>query len=188
MSIYDAEQYWKERRKTAGKNKCRLLLLAVVLFAAGAAVIHSRRNNGVSAQRRQLADATAMQWSECESSVNSKRECQSICINERNSVNQRALESCLTGCQSGHATSVAISCRGKVTSEADMFDEVGGLAYLSCAAYQLVPPKPETFATCRKYHRAGLKSGFRAGLSSLQRILEDEFEKQKNTIATDNEH
>lgn len=138
MSIYDADHYWKERRKAQKSSTVRvLLLLLVVVLVAGAAIINSRRSKGASstellAQRR-ASDATALQWSECESSVNSKRECQSICLAERNSVNKNTFEACLLGCQTGHVTSVAVSCRGKVTTEADMFDEIGGLAYIACS-------------------------------------------------------
>ena len=213
MSIYDADRYWKERRKAQLlRGRGSLVLLLAVVMVAGAGVVRSRRSGGAAAgallaQRRALSDATTVQWSQCESGVNSKRECQSICLAERNSVNRKTHEACFTGCQAGHVTSVAVSCRGKVTTEAEMFDEIGGLAYLACSKvgvvrersrvaspfaffvlvlrsankqqFQEVPPKPETFATCRKYHRAGLKSGFSSGLSSLNRILDHEFEESQ---------
>jgi hypothetical protein len=37
-------------------------------------------------------------------------------------------------------------------------------------------PKPDVFATCRKYHRAGTKQGFRLGIDAMKSVLDEEWE------------
>jgi hypothetical protein len=61
-------------------------------------------------------------------------------------------------------------------SEEDAFQDVGVLAHEHCSKFQSVDPKPDVFATCRKYHRAGTKAGFRMGLEAMKNVLEEEWE------------
>lgn len=88
-------------------------------------------------------------------------------------------QACLHGCQQAHVAATALSCRGKVTSEEKLFQEIGGLAYVHCSKFQAVDPKPDTFATCRKYHRAGTKHGFRLGLDAINSLLDEEWQMSK---------
>lgn len=89
-------------------------------------------------------------------------------------------QACLHGCQQAHVAATALSCRGKVTSEEKVFQEVGGLAYVHCAKFQATDPKPDAFATCRKYHRAGTKHGFRLGLDAINGVLDEEWQRTKD--------
>jgi len=73
-----------------------------------------------------------------------------------------------------------LGCRGKVSTEEELFQEIGGLAYIHCSKFQ----KPDVFATCRKYHRAGTKNGFRMGVNAIGSVLDEEWKdillKKKN--------
>ncbi|KAL7523137.1 hypothetical protein ACHAWF_000392, partial [Thalassiosira exigua] len=68
-----------------------------------------------------------------------------------------------------------MTCRAKVSTEEDVFKEMGGLAYVHCAKFQTIDPKPDVFATCRKYHRAGTKKGFHSGFGALNAVLDEEW-------------
>ncbi len=174
MSIYanSSESYWKERTKKPDNS--RFGIASVVLFllvaSAGSAlyVIKSRSNpsNGAITQRRSLHEATQDQFKECETRVNSRQECTIICLPERNSIQRKTMhQACLHGCQQAHAASTTLGCRGRTDgakkqahlTEEDVFEVVGVLAYSHCSKFQSVDPKPDVFATCRKYHRAGTK-------------------------------
>eukprot|EP01082_Thalassiosira_pseudonana_P002661 g2979.t1 g2979 contig12:1192617-1192985(+) len=56
------------------------------------------------------------------------------------------------------------------------FQDVGVLAYNHCSKFQGMDPKPDVFATCRKYHRAGTKQGFRLGIDAMKSVLDEEWE------------
>ena len=85
-------------------------------------------------------------------------------------------QACLHGCQQAHVAATALGCRGKVTSEEKVFQDIGGLAYVHCSKFQATDPRPDTFATCRKYHRAGTKHGFRIGLDAINDVLDEEWQ------------
>ena len=197
MSIYAnaSNNYWKEREKKPAKNSLARTLAAamlVLLALAGSALhVKSKRNANTGAinQRRSLHEATSDQRKECESRVNSRQECVSICLQERNSVQRKTMhQACLHGCQQAHAASTVLGCRGVMDenktksktkpadiSEEDVFEVVGVLAYSHCQKFQSVDPKPDVFATCRKYHRAGTKQGFRLGLEAMNKVLDEEW-------------
>ncbi len=73
--------------------------------------------------------------------------------------------------------STSLGCRGKVSTEEEVFQEIGGLAYVHCSKFQATDPKPDVFATCRKYHRAGTKNGFQLGMGAMKNILDEEWER-----------
>ena len=194
MSIYanSSESYWKERQKKPEKRPAlqviSIVLLVVVAFVCSALYVKNKRNSTTRiVQRRSLHEATLDQKKECESRVNSRHECVSICLPERNSIHKKTMhQACLHGCQQAHAASTALGCRGmsdeknpkqkhKDVTEEDVFEVVGVLAYNHCAEYQSVNPKPEVFATCRKYHRAGTKQGFRLGVEAMNKVLDEEW-------------
>lgn len=91
-------------------------------------------------------------------------------------------QACLKGCQEAHVTSTALSCRGKITLEEDLFHEIGGLAYVHCSKFQAADPKPEVFATCRKYHRVATKHGFRLGVATMNEILDEERQEKRENL------
>ena len=127
-----------------------------------------------------LEQVTEIHWKQCESIVDSRQACTTICQPERNSIQRKTMhQACLHGCQQAHVAATALSCRGKVTSEEKVFQEVGGLAYVHCAKFQATDPKPDAFATCRKYHRAGTKHGFRLGLDAINGVLDEEWQRTK---------
>ena len=197
MSIYAnaSNNYWKEREKKPAKSSLAITLALAAMFVllALAGSFHARRKSNVDTgainQRRSLHEATLDQRKECESRVNSRQECVSICLPERNSIQRKTMhQACLHGCQQAHAASTALGCRGKMDhnktkskskpadiSEEDVFEVVGVLAYSHCQKFQSVDPKPDVFATCRKYHRAGTKQGFRLGLEEMNKILDEEW-------------
>ena len=88
------------------------------------------------------------------------------------------------GCQQAHVTATTLSCRGRVLTEEELFQEIGGLAYIHCSKFQSTEPKPDVFATCRKYHRAGTKNGFQMGVNTMNNVLDEEWKdillKKKN--------
>ena len=195
MTIYanSSNSYWKERKK---KNDKRLPLivasLVIYIFVAAITVLHHRNRGSTTTtttpsdgsiplmQRRTLEQVTEIHWKQCESKVDSRQACTTICQPERNSIQRKTMhQACLHGCQQAHVAATALSCRGKVTSEEKVFQEVGGLAYVHCAKFQATDPKPDTFATCRKYHRAGTKNGFRLGLDAINGVLDEEWQRTK---------
>lgn len=182
MSIYSnsGDSYWKERQQKNDKKSPFLLAsMAVLIIVASAGAFHTyhSKSNRPLSQRRTHAETTEMHWKECESRVNTREVCASICQPERNSLQRKTMhQACLRGCQEAHVASSTLSCRGKVASEEELFSEIGGLAYVHCSKFQSVDPKPEVFATCRKYHRAGTKHGFRVGMAAMKEVLEEEWQ------------
>ena len=87
------------------------------------------------------------------------------------------------GCQQAHVTATTLSCRVKVETEEELFQEIGGLAYIHCSKFQ------DVFATCRKYHRAGTKAGFSMGVNTMNSILDEEWKdillKKKNSLSAE---
>lgn len=195
MSIYadSSESYWKERQKKPDKRSsltnAGIVLFVLVALSSSALYVKNRVNptNGVLSQRRNLHEATSDQRKECESRVNTRQECTSICLPERNSIQRKTMhQACLHGCQQAHAASTALGCRGKTEkdkskqkpvdlTEEEVFEVVGVLAYSHCSKFQSVDPKPDVFATCRKYHRAGTKQGFRLGIEAINNVLDEEW-------------
>lgn len=194
MSIYanSSESYWKERQKKPEKSPAQkvlsIVLLVFVVCVGSALYVKNKRNSNIRiVQRRSLHEATLDQKKECESKVNSRQECTTICLPERNSIHRKTMhQACLHGCQKAHAASTALGCRGMSDekrpkqkhgdlTEEDIFEVVGVLAYSHCSEYQSVNPKPEVFATCRKYHRAGTKQGFRLGIEAMNEVLDEEW-------------
>ena len=183
MSIYNSDSYWKELQMKNDKRSSLLVALVLVLAVVAGATIHSKCSTAGSTltQRRALDQTTEMHWKLCESNVDSQKECTAICQPERNSVQRKMMhQACLHGCQQAHVALTALSCRGKVKLEEDVFVEIGGLAYVHCAKFQATDPKPEVFATCRKYHRAGVKNGFRMGLDAMKDVLDEEWLETKD--------
>ena len=189
MSIYanSSDTYWKERQQTnknklLGTKKSLFFIASIVIFAVVAAILHNRHNNNCDqtlTQRRTMDQTTDIHWKQCESRV-SKHECTTICQPERNSIHRKTMhQACLHGCQQAYATSTALSCRGKVTAEEEVFQEIGGMSYIHCSKFQSSEPKPDVFATCRKYHRAGTKAGFRMGIETMKNVLEEEWASYK---------
>lgn len=194
MTIYanSSHSYWKERKK---KNNGRLPLivasLVIYIFVAAITVLHHRNRGSTTTttpsdgsipltQRRSLEQVTEIHWKQCETKVDSRQACTTICQPERNSIQRKTMhQACLHGCQQAHVAATALSCRGKVTSEEKVFQEIGGLAYVHCAKFQATDPKPDTFATCRKYHRAGTKNGFRLGFDAINGVLDEEWQRTK---------
>ncbi len=70
----------------------------------------------------------------------------------------------------------ALGCRGTVLSKEDAFCEIVGLSHIHCFEFQATNPKPDVFATCRKYHRAGTKHGYRMGLDAMMHFFDEEFQ------------
>ena len=188
MYANNSDAYWKRQQKRGKKSTLLLVACVLVLACAiGAVLHHNSTSRGVLTQRRALSETTEQHWKLCETRVDSRQECIAVCQPERNSMQRKVmLDSCLSGCQQSHVISTSLACRGKVTSEEDVFDEIGGLAYIHCSKYQSVDPKPDAFATCRKYHRAGTKSGFRLGSEAMTKILDEEWgDVQKGLEAED---
>ena len=78
------------------------------------------------------------------------------------------------GCKTAHVAAAELGCQGK--SEEQTFHEVGGtVAYQHCSKFQGVAPRPDVFATCRKYHRAGTKRGVQLGRKLIASVLDDEW-------------
>jgi uncharacterized membrane protein len=196
MSIYadSSASYWKERQKKSEKRSAlgiASVALFVIVALAGSALYvknsYGSTEDTIIVSRRSLHEATSDQRKECESRVNSRQECTSICLPERNSIQRKTMhQACLHGCQQAHAASTAVGCRGKANeakskqkpddlTEEDVFEVVGVLAYTHCSKFQSVDPKPDVFATCRKYHRAGTKQGFRLGIEAMNMILDEEW-------------
>mmetsp|Transcript_4063 Transcript_4063/g.9137 ORF Transcript_4063/g.9137 Transcript_4063/m.9137 type:complete len:191 (-) Transcript_4063:979-1551(-) len=189
MSMYasSSNSYWDERQKKDEKKSPFLIasIVVLVVVVSAGAIIQNKRNDSshILTQRRTHDQTNETHWEECESRVNSKQECTSICLPERNSIQRKTMHpACLKGCQDAHVASTALSCRGKVSSEEDLFKEIGGLAYVHCSKFQLVNPKPEVFATCRKYHRAGTKRGFRMGIAAMKEVLDEEWLEMKDEL------
>ena len=186
MSIYanSSDSYWKERQKKSNASRSSLVIAGMVIFAIVAgAILHNKHSSSTSSstnqiltQRRAMDQTTDIHWKQCESRVNSQQECTTICQPERNSIHRKTMhQACLHGCQQAHVSSTAMSCRGKVSSEEEVFQEIGGLAYVHCSKFQSIDPKPDVFATCRKYHRAGTKNGFRMGIKTMRDVLDEEW-------------
>ncbi|KAL7542884.1 hypothetical protein ACHAXR_013186 [Thalassiosira sp. AJA248-18] len=181
MSIYanSSDSYWKERQ-TKNEKKSHLLVASIAVFAVAiaGATLHNKYSSSSRAptERRAHDQTTEHHWKLCESRVNSRQECTVICQPERNSIQRKTMHAaCLHGCQQAHVSSTALACRGKVLSEEDVFNEIGGLAYVHCSKFQATDPKPDVFATCRKYHRAGTKQGLRMGIDSMTTLLDEEW-------------
>ncbi|KAL7462993.1 hypothetical protein ACHAXS_003366 [Conticribra weissflogii] len=192
MSIYSdsSDSYWKERQKKNPKSTFSIACVCILGFlaVAGSFYYHQRKRNsaeGVLSQRRSLHETSDVHWKQCETRVNSRQECTSICQPERNSIQRKTMhQACLHGCQTAHVASTALGCRGKeesakssrrVVSEEDAMQEIGVLAFDHCSKFQGVEPKPDVFATCRKYHRAGTKQGFRMGIDAMKNVLDEEW-------------
>ena len=194
MSLYasSSDSYWKERQQTTNRSPLQIasiVLLALVAVVASILYIQSTRNssNLNLSQRRTFHHTTELHWEECESRVNSRQECTVICQPERNSIQRKTMhQACLHGCQQSLVASAVLGCRGKVEEgrgkerneliEEDVFQDVGVLAYNHCSKFQGMDPKPDVFATCRKYHRAGTKQGFRLGIDAMKSVLDEEWE------------
>ena len=188
MSIYanSSDSYWKERQRKHDKQSPLLFVAgAVFLAVAVGGFVHNRHSSAsrILTQRRALDQTTEIHRKECESRVNSRQDCTAICQPERNSIQRKTMhQACLHGCQQAHVASTAVTCRGKVLSEEEVFGEIGGLAYVHCSKFQATQPKPEVFATCRKYHRAGIKNGFRMGMDAMNDILDEEWQEMKERV------
>ena len=189
MSFYanSSDSYWKEKQTTNERKSPFLvgsIVLLIVVASSGAIISNERHGDDRILTHRRTRDQTKeTHWRQYESRVNSRQECTVICQPEQNSIQRKTMhQACLKGCQEAHVTSTAISCRGKVSLEKDLFNEIGGLAYVHCAKFQSVDPKPEVFATCRKYHRAGTKHGFRMGVAVMKEILDEEWTELKNEM------
>ena len=186
MTIYDrsSESYWKAQRKKHGKKlrlKLTIMMIGNFLLVAGAIIRRSGffGSGRPLGQRRNPDQTTEMDWKQCESRVNPQEECVTICLPERNSIQRKTMhQACLHGCQQAHVASTALGCRGTVPSEEDAFREIAGLSHVHCSKFQATDPKPDVFATCRKYHRAGTKHGYRMGLDAMMHFLEEEFKNQ----------
>jgi len=189
-SIYadSSSVYWKNRQKRHNRLiKC--IAIAVLALVACFGVVHTTNKNNILSQRRSLEQTHEMHWIECEARVNSRQECTDICQSERNSIQRKTMhQSCIHGCQQAHVASTALGCRGKTdgkgkhrkhVTEEDVFQDVGVLAHEHCSKFQSVDPKPDVFATCRKYHRAGTKQGYRSGMAAMTAVLEEEWESIK---------
>jgi len=192
MSIYSncSDSYWKERQKRNPKSPFSIAIVSVLGFLAVTGSFHyyqRKRNSAevVLIQRRSLNETSDVHWKQCESRVNSRQECTSICQPERNSIQRKTMhQACLHGCQMAHVASTALGCRGKEepkksprteVSEEDAMQEIGVMAFDHCSKFQGVEPKPDVFATCRKYHRAGTKQGFRMGTDAMKNVLDEEW-------------
>mmetsp|Transcript_16911 Transcript_16911/g.27670 ORF Transcript_16911/g.27670 Transcript_16911/m.27670 type:complete len:228 (+) Transcript_16911:376-1059(+) len=189
-SIYadSSNIYWKNGQNR--KNKLlTFIVIAILALLAIFGVVHVTNKTNVISQRRSLGETNERHWTECEARVNSRQECTDICQSERNSIQRKTMhQSCLHGCQQGHVASTALGCRGKTdvkgrnrmpVTEEDVFQDVGVLAHEHCSKFQSVDPKPDVFATCRKYHRAGTKQGYRSGIAAMTAVLEEEWESIK---------
>lgn len=179
MSIYanNSDSYWRERGQKRHKQSPLVFAgsILLLLLAAIGAILH-RKHSSPLTQRRAQDQTDERHWKQCESRVTSRQECTAICQPERNSVQRNTMhQACLHGCQQAHVASTALACRGKIASEEEVFQEIGGLAYIHCNKFQSTDPKPDAFATCRKYHRAGTKQGFRKGLESMSAVLDEEW-------------
>jgi hypothetical protein len=183
-----SDSYWNERRRRQGKKTLVIMVISTAVFtfvatSAGALVRRIKRARRPPPQRRNPDQTTEVDWKLCESRVNSQEECTTICLPERNSIQRKTMhQACLLGCQQAHAASTVIGCRGSVSSEEDVFREIGGLAHVHCSKFQVTDPKPDVFATCRKYHRAGAKDGFRMGSSALMHVLDEEFHERLKMV------
>lgn len=189
-SIYadSSNIYWKNRQNRQNKLLTFIAIAFLALVAIFGVVYASNKSNDLS-QRRSLEQTNERHWAECEARVNSRQECADICQSERNSIQRKTMhQSCIHGCQQAHVASTALSCRGKTdgkgrnrkaVTEEDVFQDVGVLAHEHCTKFQSVDPKPDVFATCRKYHRAGTKQGYRSGVAAITAVLEEEWESIK---------
>ena len=195
MTIYanSSHSYWKEREKKHVKRSPLVVASLVTYFVVAAITILHNKHRGSRTTpagtrpltgRRTLEQISEIHWKQCESRVDSRQACTTICQPERNSIQRKIMhQACLHGCQQAHVAATALSCRGKVTSEEKVFQDIGGLAYVHCSRFQATDPKPDTFATCRKYHRAGTKHGFRIGLDARNVVLDEEWQQTKKTRA-----
>lgn len=191
-SIYSdsSNVYWKNRQKKHNKW-LTCLAIAVLALVAFFGVVHiaDRNNPNNLSQRRSLLQTNERHWIECEARVNSRQECTDICQPERNSIERKTMhQSCIHGCQQAHVASTALGCRGRTdgkgkhrkhVTEEVVFQDVGVLAHEHCSKFQSVDPKPDVFATCRKYHRAGTKQGWRSGVAAMKTVLDEEWESIK---------
>eukprot|EP00984_Skeletonema_dohrnii_P003647 scaffold1237_cov104-Skeletonema_dohrnii-CCMP3373.AAC.2 len=189
-SIYadSSSVYWKNRQKRHNRL-ITCIAIAVLALVACVGVVHTTNKNKIRSQRRSLEETNEMHWIECEARVDSRKECTDICQSERNSIQRKTMhQSCIHGCQQAHVASTALGCRGKTdgkgrhrkhVTEEDVFQDVGVLAHEHCSKFQSVDPKPDVFATCRKYHRAGTKQGYRTGMAAMTAVLEEEWESIK---------
>jgi len=191
-SIYaeSSNVYWKNRQKKQSKWLTCITGAVIALIAIlGVVRTQNKRNPNNLIQRRSLQQTNESHWIECEARVKSRQECTDICQPERNSIQRKTMhQSCIHGCQQAHVASTALGCRGKVdgnsnhrkhVTEEDVFQDVGVLAHEHCSKYQSVDPKPDVFATCRKYHRAGTKQGWRSGVAAMNAVLDEEWESIK---------
>mmetsp|Transcript_17499 Transcript_17499/g.27439 ORF Transcript_17499/g.27439 Transcript_17499/m.27439 type:complete len:223 (-) Transcript_17499:221-889(-) len=189
-SIYadSSNIYWKNRQNRQNKL-LTFIAIAVLALVAIFGVVHVTNKTNELSQRRSLEQTNETHWAECEARVNSRQECTDICQSERNSIQRKTMhQSCIHGCQQAHVASTALSCRGKTdgkgrnrkaVTEEDVFQDVGVLAHKHCSKFQSVDPKPDVFATCRKYHRAGTKQGYSLGIAAMTAVLEEEWESIK---------
>ncbi|KAL3758330.1 hypothetical protein ACHAWU_004295 [Discostella pseudostelligera] len=193
MTIYanSSNSYWKQREKKHVRKLPLVIATLVIYVVVVVITVLHHRNRGSTekgapaarplTQRRTLEQISDIHWKQCESTVDSRKACTTICQPERNSIQRKTMhQACLHGCQQAHVAATALSCRGKVTTEERVFQEIGGLAYVHCSKFQSTDPKPDTFATCRKYHRAGTKNGFRMGLDAINGVLDEEWQKAKD--------
>jgi len=193
MTIYanSSNSYWKQREKKHVRKLPLVIATLVIYVVVVVITVLHHRNRGSTekgapaarplTQRRTLEQISDIHWKQCESTVDSRKACTTICQPERNSIPRKTMhQACLHGCQQAHVAATALSCRGKVTTEEKVFQEIGGLAYVHCSKFQSTDPKPDTFATCRKYHRAGTKNGFRMGLDAINGVLDEEWQKAKD--------
>ena len=189
-----SNSYWKERQNKTNRSPLLAATLVVIALVAGT-LLHRRYstaslyNNDLLTQRRTVEQTTDTHWKQCESQVNSKNECTIICQPERNSIQRKTMhQACLHGCIQAHVTATTLSCRGKVSTEEELFQEIGGLAYIHCSKFQSTEPKPDVFATCRKYHRAGTKAGFQMGVNTMNNVLDEEWKDiliKKNSLSAE---
>ena len=96
-----SNSYWKERQNKTNRSPLLAATLVVIALVAGT-LLHRRYstaslyNNDLLTQRRTIQQTTDEHWKQCESQVNSKTECTTICQPERNSIQRNTMyQACL---------------------------------------------------------------------------------------------
>ena len=96
-----SNSYWKERQNKTNRSPTLVVASLVVIALAIGTLLHRRHsssqyNNDILTQRRTMEETTDEHWRMCESRVNSKKECTTICQPERNSIQRNTMhQACL---------------------------------------------------------------------------------------------
>ena len=91
-----SNSYWKERQNKTNRSPLLIATLVAIALAIGT-ILHRRHstssqyNNDILTQRRTIEETTDAHWKLCESQVNSKNECTTICQPERNSIQRKTM-------------------------------------------------------------------------------------------------